>query len=224
MSLLARDSPRSRREPRRSERWNYAFQIFTYRVHLTDGGWNVNNETSEAERWEQGSRADEMRNSFIVPEVARIVETHRPKTILDVGAGTGYIARAIHERLSYQPRWVLLDRNEERLRLATAHRRPDMALEVVAGNVFCWPLGERRFDAVIITFTLLEIDDIERLCTLLASHMEERAVLALAMPDAWVDVLEYSKKDPGIVERYMESTSPTTTTCLKRCTVLCAAS
>lgn len=127
---------------------------------------------------------------------------YRPGTILDVGAGTGYIARAIHERLTYKPNWILLDLNKERLSLASEHSPSDMAIELIHGDVFSAPLGARAFDAVLITFTLLEIDDIDRLCKLLATHMSPGAVLALAVPDAWVDVLEYANIDPCIIERY----------------------
>jgi SAM-dependent methyltransferase len=176
-------------------------------VPFVDGtrgeGWDMDSELSEAERWEDGSRDDAMRNSFVIPQVARILAARRPQTILDIGAGTGYVARMINELLRYQPEWVLVDANVDRLALAEAHRPLAMALEAVPGNIFDWPLGERRFEAVIITFTLLEIEDIDRLCTLLASHMDEGAVLTLAMPDAWVDVLEYSQTEPEIVQRYV---------------------
>lgn len=163
----------------------------------------MGNELSEAERWEEGSRDDAMRNTFVIPQIACILATRRPQTILDIGAGTGYVARMIDGLLGYQPQWTLVDVNSERLALAQAHRPLTMALEAVTGNVFDWPLGDRRFEAVIITFTLLEIEDIDRLCTLLASHMNEGAVLSLAMPDAWIDVLEYSRMEPAIVQRYV---------------------
>jgi hypothetical protein len=105
--------------------------------------------------------------------------------------------------LGYRPHWTLVDVNEERLALAKAHRPLTMTLETVAGNVFDWPLGGRRFEAVVITFTLLEIEDIDRLCTLLASQMDEGAILSLAMPDAWIDVLEYSRMEPAIIQQYV---------------------
>jgi SAM-dependent methyltransferase len=144
-----------------------------------------------------------MRNSFVIPQIARIMEAYHPSTILDVGAGTGYVARNVDARLSYRARWTLIDLNEQRLALASALKPSTMTLEAVVGNVFDWPFGARRFGAIVITFTLLEIEDIDRLCTLLASHMDEGAVLSLAMPDAWVDVLEYSYTEPAIIEGYV---------------------
>lgn len=71
---------------------------------------------SEAERWELGSRDDAIRNGFVIPALADIIEQGRPQTILDIGAGTGYVARGINALLSFEPAWTLIDLNRERLR------------------------------------------------------------------------------------------------------------
>ena len=159
---------------------------------------------SEAERWEQGSRLDPMRNEFVIPVLARLIESVQPATILDIGAGTGYVARGIDERLSFRPAWTLADLNADRLQLAETCRPADMALECLPGNVFDWPWEVGRFAAVLITFTLLEIEDVNRLCGLISDHTTEGALLAVTMPDAWIDVLEYAGEEPGVIKRYVE--------------------
>lgn len=159
---------------------------------------------SEAERWERGSRDDPMRNQFVIPTLARLISQHRPQTILDIGAGTGYVARKIDERLSFAPSWTLIDLNEERLALAQAHCPNKMKLECLTGNVFDWPWEVGRFDVVLITFTLLEIHDVDRLCGLISQHTTDGALLAVTMPDAWIDVLEHAQSDPAIVRKYVE--------------------
>jgi SAM-dependent methyltransferase len=159
---------------------------------------------SEAQRWENGSGQDPIRNDFVVPVLVRLIAAERPRTILDVGAGTGYVARRIDSRLGFRPEWTLIDLNSERLQLAERCRPPEMALECLVGNVFDWPWEVGRFDAVLITFTLLEIEDIDRLCNLISEHTDEGALLAVTMPDAWIDVLEHAVEDAGIVRRYVE--------------------
>jgi len=79
-----------------------------------------------------------------------------------------------------------------------------MRLECLVGNVFDWPWEVGRFEAVLITFTLLEIEDVDRLCALISEHTTEGALLAVTMPDAWVDVLEYAATEPSIIPRYVE--------------------
>ena len=109
--------------------------------------------------------------------------------ILDIGAGTGYVARGIDSCLDYNPSWTLLDLSSERLELARGLRPERMKLECLTGDVFDWPWEVGRFDAVLITFTLLEIEDVDRLCRLISEHMEDGGLLAVTMPDAWTDVL-----------------------------------
>jgi SAM-dependent methyltransferase len=159
---------------------------------------------SEAERWERGSKDDPIRNQFVIPALAGLISKHRPDTILDVGAGTGYVAREIDTLLDFEPSWTLIDLNEERLRLAKTHCPDEMKLECLTGNVFDWPWEVGRFDAVLITFTLLEIQDVDRLCGLISQHTIKGALLAVTMPDAWIDVLEHVVADPDIVRKYVE--------------------
>jgi SAM-dependent methyltransferase len=164
----------------------------------------MKHEASEAERWEAGSREDPIRNDFVIPVVARLIKAEHPATILDIGAGTGYVARQIDIRLSFRPKWTLIDLNPERLQLAETYRPAEMELERLAGNVFDWPWEVGRFEAVLITFTLLEIQDVDRLCSLISAHTTDGALLAVTMPDAWVDVLEYASEDLAVVRRYVD--------------------
>jgi len=97
----------------------------------------------------------------------------------------------------------LIDLNEDRLSLARSYCPDEMKLECLTGNVFDWPWEVARFEAVLITFTLLEIDDVDRLCGLISQHTTDGALLAVTMPDAWIDVLEYSVKEPEIVRKYV---------------------
>ena len=159
---------------------------------------------SEAERWEFGSRRDPIRNEFVVPVLVKLLEQSRPQTILDIGPGTGYVARKIDDLLSFRPSWTLVDLAEERLKLAEANSSNQMKLECLTGNVFEWPWEVGRFEAVLITFTLLEIEDVDRLCGLISEHTTDGALLAVTMPDAWVDVLEHADSDPEIIKKYVE--------------------
>src|SRR5687768_813050 len=100
---------------------------------------------SEAERWEHGSREDPIRNEFVIPVLARVIEAEKPATILDIGAGTGYVARGVDAQLGFRPVWTLIDLKPERLQLAESYRPAEMALECLAGNVFDWPWEVGRF-------------------------------------------------------------------------------
>lgn len=157
---------------------------------------------SNAEKWDLGCQADHVRNGFVIPELVRILSKVRPATILDVGAGTGYVAREINHQLDYLPSWTLVDTDVERTTFAKSRASDLMVQEIIEKDIMSLPDGA-RYDAVLVTFTLLEIDDIETCVAKLRLLMKPEAVLAVALPDAWVDVIAQSPSDPTLIERFM---------------------
>jgi hypothetical protein len=77
-----------------------------------------------------------------------------------------------------------------------------MKLECLVGNVFDWPWEVGRFDAVLITFTLLEFAEADRLYALISKQTTDGGLLVVTMPDTWPDVLGYSEADPEIIQKY----------------------
>lgn len=157
---------------------------------------------SAAEQWELGCRGDEVRNGFVIPELTRIVSAVRPATILDVGAGTGYIAREINHRLDYAPLWTLIDSDPERVAVAKSHSSDLMLQEVLADDVMSLP-DAQKYEAVLVTFTLLEVADVAACVAKLRCLMTPFAVLSVVLPDAWVDVLAASALDSTLIPRFV---------------------
>lgn len=160
---------------------------------------------SEAALWEEGSRNDRLRNEFVVPNLARLLTLNLPTRVLDVGAGTGYVARAVDGLLPFRPRWTLIDLCRERLLLATELCPRDMTMEVIVGDIFALPIEPRSFDAVLLSFTLLEIRDVERLLETFTARLVEGGLLLVVLPDAWADVLRHSRSDPAVIERFLST-------------------
>ena len=144
---------------------------------------------SEAERWERGCKQDKVRNRFVVPRLAQQLDRYKPDSILDIGTGTGYVPRVVDAGLTYRPRWTLLDIDHDRLALATQLCRAEMLAETVEANVLDHRF-QQPFDAVLATFTLLEIEDVDRLIAILPTLVQPAGLLLVTLPDAWHDVLE----------------------------------
>lgn len=157
---------------------------------------------SAAEKWELGCRTDDVRNGFVVPELARIITAVRPATILDVGAGTGYIAREINHRLAYSPLWTLIDSDTDRVAVARSHSSDLMLQEVLEDDVMSLP-DVPKYDAILVTFTLLEVGDVAACVAKLRRLMTPFAILSVALPDAWVDVLAAAPTDPSLIPRFL---------------------
>lgn len=158
---------------------------------------------SEAQLWDNGCRTDPPRNLFVIPEVARILSVERPARVLDVGAGTGYVAREIDKLLAYRPEWTLLDINSERLQLAASLKPQAMVQETLCSDVTRFSGSTSAFDAALATFTLLEISDIAGFAGALWGLLSAGAVLIVALPDAWEDVLAASAARPEVLQEYL---------------------
>lgn len=170
--------------------------------YLAQAPPEMSNALSAAEKWELGCRGDQVRNGFVIPELTRIVSTVRPATILDVGAGTGYVAREINHRLDYAPLWTLIDSDPERVAVARSHSSDLMLQEVLAEDVMSLP-DVQKYDAVLVTFTLLEVADVAACVAKLRRLMTPYSVLTVVLPDVWIDVLAASAWDATLIPKFL---------------------
>lgn len=158
---------------------------------------------SEAELWDDGCSNDKPRNLFVIPEVVRIFHIERPRRILDIGAGTGYIARQVAASLKYETSWTLLDPNSDRLGVATLRKPAAMLASVANSELQAFANGVNRYDAALAAFTLLEIDDLTAFAAAVWTLLVDRAVLIVALPDSWMDVLEASVSQALIASQFL---------------------
>lgn len=163
----------------------------------------MTNPVSEAELWEQGSKRDRLRNEFVIPTLVRLLSLHAPARLLDVGAGTGYVARAVDKELSYHPQWTLIDISSERLEVAEQLSPPRMSARTVVGDIFSWNSEGESFDAIVLSFTLLEIKAVEKLVGLIGRKLAPGGLLLVVLPDAWADVIRHSRANSGVLQRFL---------------------
>lgn len=157
-----------------------------------------------AQLWDEGCRRDKTRNIFIIPQIVRILAAEMPGSVLDIGSGTGHIAREVNRLLVVKPEWTLLDINRERLRLADQLKPAEMRQETLFANI-CGPLLKKsKFDAALAIFTLLEMHALDAFAKSTWSLLNDRAILLVAMPDAWTDVLAEAKSNPAVLSEFMD--------------------
>lgn len=158
---------------------------------------------SEALAWDDGCHSDTARNHFLIPRIADILMRERPSSILDVGAATGYIPRSLQARLDYLPEWTLLDVDGQRLAIAE-HRKPaNMRLSLINGSMADAIGPGRLFQAVLVTFTLLETPDAAAMITSAASALARNGLLIIAVPDVWKDVVIAAQQQPRLLEEFL---------------------
>lgn len=151
--------------------------------------------TSENDLWEQGYLDNPVRNQFIIPEVARLFNSEIPGTVLDVGCGTGYMAREIDRRVKHSIHWTLLDTDAERIRFAEANRPSGFSGQILNDTLASVAKSEQEFSSILVSFTLLEIGATPENVDLLVGLCRPGGLIVVALPDVIVDVWKsFSKR------------------------------
>ena len=158
----------------------------------------------EADAWEQGCAQDSIRNNFIIPLLAKLVEVERPHRILDLGTGTAYISRKIDERISYRPEWIGLDRNPERLKLANSLKSPEMKFQSVLADIDDDIAHFSSIDLVLVIFTLLELPNPSSTIRSISTLLGSGGMLVIALPDVWRDAFEMNGRTSGSLDALLE--------------------
>jgi SAM-dependent methyltransferase len=154
--------------------------------------------------WERGCQADALRNEFIVPSVIRFLQQDMPGRILDVGAGTAYIPRAVDRQLSYRPQWTVLDLNAHRIALARTLKPAEMLLEWLQADITKRLPPSEPYHAALLTFTLLEFSQLGQVLKNVADVITRDGLLILALPDVWRDALRHAAEGSRFAAALLE--------------------
>ena len=119
---------------------------------------------AEPERWQVSTDAAEVYESFFVPAifgawaapVADAALIRRGDKVLDVGCGTGVLAREVHGRVGSEGEVIGVDLNEGMLAVAA---RTEPKIEWRLGDAGLLPFQDVSFDAVVSQFALMYFPD-----------------------------------------------------------------
>ena len=143
---------------------------------------------SNADRGQVTASAAEVYDSFFVPalfaqwtdvvlDVAAVQPDHQ---VLDVGCGTGVLARAANARVGSSGHVTGIDPNEGMLDLA---RRSDPRVEWRTGVAEKLPFTDNRFDRAVSQFALMFFTDPDRAVAEMARVTQPGGRIALAVWD-----------------------------------------
>jgi SAM-dependent methyltransferase len=165
--------------------------------------------------WEAGCRADAVRNDVVIPHLRRLLATTRPVSVLDLGCGSGYVARRACSRADASS-WFLLDRqvaclDYARASWSVAHSR---AVRCVEADLTVCPIASRDvsgFDSLPVggvafafaAFTLLEFPLTLEVATNIAGRLMSGGELAVYLPDIEPDLDSARLRCPGVEARYL---------------------
>ncbi len=77
-----------------------------------------------------------------------------------------------------------------------------MLQEVLEDDVMSLP-DAPKYEAILVTFTLLEVADVPTCVAKLRRLLTPFAVLSVVLPDAWLDVLAASSTDATLIPKFV---------------------
>ncbi|PCI63975.1 MAG: hypothetical protein COB37_03210 [Kordiimonadales bacterium] len=155
------------------------------------------------ENWDIGCSTDIVRNEFIIPFLAEEFNRNTPEQILDLGTGTAYIPRMLHALLAYKPFWTVIDLSRERINFSAEHAPADMKMDAQTISFESLLVRRQSFNAILIVFTLLEMQMNDLLCNRLYNSLNRAGCVYVALPDCLVDVFNAAKKDVTLIREYL---------------------
>lgn len=153
---------------------------------------------SEIDRGQVVASAAEVYESFFVPALfaqwtdAVLDEGHvrTGHRVLDVGCGTGVLARAAHHRVGRTGRVVAIDPNDGMLDVA---RRAEPAIEWRSGVAERLPFGDDSFDRTVSQFALMFFADSDAALSEIARVTAPDGRIAIAIWDRFDNNTGYAR-------------------------------
>ena len=153
--------------------------------------------------WDQGCATDEIRNDFVIPAILDVASTIGPSSIIDIGCGSGYVAREIVARgAANEIHWRLLDYAGEMLSFARMRVSSAARTEFFLHDLRYEPrdLPKSQLGFVAYTFLDFPLDDV--IAHNIASLIATGGTLLIFMPDVLEDVIEAAAQDPTVLHNY----------------------
>lgn len=161
---------------------------------------------SDPKAWERGCAADPVRNDVVLPHLVTSLAAAGPRTVIDLGSGTGYITRSLTaEPWAASVDWILLDSNPELLDIATASIDPDHTVIDCRYDLTGPPCPSPcEAEAAFAVFTFLEFPITQTLARNCADLLLPGGVLLVYLPDILADVLAVA--DRGALSDLLDGT------------------
>jgi SAM-dependent methyltransferase len=153
--------------------------------------------------WEAGCLGDPIRNEFVIPALEEEILQFKPKTIIDIGCGTGFISRMLAKRLSQFPiQWHLLDNEPSMLRFA--QEKSKTARTIFHHLDLCdhLPNGAPECDLGFIAYTFLDVVVTETVVRNISALIKSTKHLLIFMPDVLEDVIHAAQECPALLQEY----------------------
>ena len=154
----------------------------------------------EAKKWDDGCCTCDIRNGFIIPEIAAMLNRQQVTSIVDLGAGTGYIARQIYSLLEHPHTWLLIDKSEARCQVAKAKVGSNADISIRCADIFETDSVGGPETIYIFCNTALEMKLTGDRLDHLAGLARRSLGMLVSIPDTLSDVLKDTQVEDGFAK------------------------
>jgi len=163
----------------------------------------IDHRPRDPEAWDIGCARDMVRNELVIPHLRELLRRSGARSVIDIGCGSGYIAREVARGLEQSVAWRLIDVDQDTLAYAVRSMSDEHDVQELLIDLTC-PAVEGAMQApfAFAAFTLLEFPMTQTVATNLAAFVDPGGILALYMPDVLADVERAELTTPGLLRRY----------------------
>lgn len=158
----------------------------------------------KTEKWDDGCKTHNVRNQFVIPKLVELIDKFKPSRILDIGTGTGYIARSVDESVNVELHWTLIDMDAERINFTESNMPASVNFNTSLIDFTKNEIESGPFDFVLLLFTLLELNLNLELFSKVSKLTSDGGLVVIAMPDSLEDVLKAATTDPSLLTNFVD--------------------
>lgn len=158
--------------------------------------------TRDPRAWDLGCARDAVRNDLVIPHLREMLRRADPCSVIDIGCGSGYIAREVARSLPNPISWQLLDIDARTLEYAVRSMGEVPVRDHLLDLTRPLDGNELKAPFAFAAFTLMEFAMTPTVAQNLAGLVAGGGTLVLYMPDVLVDIEQAETTTPGLLRRY----------------------
>ena len=150
------------------------------------------------DEWIEHCERSVARRTFVIPFLKQLVDQHKPRSIIDVGCGPGWLAAHLIPAAASDVTWRLLDRDASMLAECSKRCSHLGRVEIIEADVTDeYSLRHiEPADLVFIALSSLEFHINEAVANAIVGLVTPGGVLLLILPDTLTDVRAELRRDP----------------------------
>ncbi|MDH3030141.1 class I SAM-dependent methyltransferase [Methylobacterium fujisawaense] len=153
--------------------------------------------------WDQGCATDEIRNQFVIPAIIEVASANDPDSIIDIGCGSGYIAREVEAGgIAKGVAWRLLDYSTDMLSFARSRCTDIERTAFIRHDLRVEPRDIPKSILGYVAYTFLDFLLDETIALHVSDLIMEGGTLLVFLPDVLEDVIEAAGQDPAVLDEY----------------------